>query len=83
MNLQQIVLKRYFDYYPKQSLREISENTNIQITRVFRLMNGSPMKLSEYESFENAIVQKELNATTNQQFLNLSNLSSSVIGVFQ
>lgn len=72
MNLQEIVIKRYFDHFPKQSLREISQNTNIQITRVFRLLNGSPMKLSEYESFENAIHKKELHITSSDQFLSLS-----------
>jgi hypothetical protein len=58
MSLQEITIKRYFDHYPKQSLREISANTDIQITRVFRLLNGAQMKLCEYEAFENAIAQK-------------------------
>lgn len=58
MSLQTITIKRYLDHFPKQSLREISNNTNIQITRVFRLLNGSQMKLKEYEAFERAIDQK-------------------------
>lgn len=72
MGLQDIIIKRYFDYYPKQSLRGISTNTNIQITRVFRILNGSPMKLCEYESFENAIRKKELYAPNADRFLNIS-----------
>jgi hypothetical protein len=34
------------------SLKIISEDTGIQITRVFRLFNGYEMKLSEYEVFK-------------------------------
>lgn len=60
MSLQEITIKRYFNHYPNQSLREVSANTNIQITRVFRLLNGSQMKLNEYEAFEDAINKKNI-----------------------
>lgn len=72
MNLQEIIIKRYFEYYPKHSLRQISKNTNIQITRVFRILNGSQMKLNEYESFDEAISKTKFHTTKTDQFINLS-----------
>lgn len=73
MSLQEITIKRYLEQFPNQSLREISTNTNIQITRVFRLLNGSPMKLMEYEAFERVIDQKSFqNKVTTQDFISTS-----------
>lgn len=72
MNLQEIIIKRYFEYFPKQSLREISAQTGIQITRVFRILNGSSMKLCEYEAFEEAICKIDLKSSKTELFLNLS-----------
>jgi hypothetical protein len=56
--LQQRIILQYKELYPQDTLKEISLKTNIQITRVFRLFNGSEMKLKEYESFETAIDEK-------------------------
>lgn len=39
----------------KPTLREISGDTGIQITRVFRLFNGCSMKLEEYLIFKNKL----------------------------
>lgn len=55
MNLQNAIIKQYKENYPNDKLKEISQKTNIQITRVFRILNGAEMKLSEYESFNHAI----------------------------
>lgn len=55
MSLQQNIIKSYRTVFPDDTLREIAQRTGIQLTRVFRLLNGSPMKLSEYESFHNLI----------------------------
>lgn len=55
MSLQSRILKEYRQHYPQHTLREISLQTGIQLTRVFRLMNGSSMKLEEFESFSQAI----------------------------
>lgn len=55
MCLQKTVLKQYKSIYPNDKLKDISNRTNIQITRVFRLMNGSEMKLCEYEAFEKCL----------------------------
>lgn len=55
MDLQKAVLEQYKHAYPKDTLKEISSKTNIQITRVFRLLNGSEMKISEYAAFEKCL----------------------------
>lgn len=58
MNKQQIIIQRYRQLFPQETLRETSIRTNIQITRVFRLFNGKPMKVKEFEVFENIIQKK-------------------------
>ena len=54
MSVQSIVLKQFNEKYPNAKLREISEKTGIQITRVFRILNGAEMKVSELEKFQGA-----------------------------
>lgn len=58
MSLQSRVLNEYRQKFPNHTLREISALTGIQLTRVFRLMNGAGMKLEEFEQFSEAIGQK-------------------------
>lgn len=58
MSLQNKIISRYRLFYPNQTLREVSARTGIQITRVFRLFNGKPMKVGELEAFEKAITDK-------------------------
>lgn len=58
MSLQNKTIERYRLFFPRETLREVSSRTGIQITRVFRLFNGKPMKLGEFEAFENAISAK-------------------------
>lgn len=58
MTLQKKTLQRYRQLYPQKTLREISAQTGIQITRVFRLFNGKTMKVGELEAFESAIMLK-------------------------
>ena len=62
--LQLNILKRYKEAFPKDRLKDYSFKTKIQITRVHRILNGSAMKLCEYEAFENAINQNQ--STTNE-----------------
>lgn len=50
--LEKEVIRRYRQVFPKDTLKSISEKTGIQITRVFRIMNGKPMKVRELEIFE-------------------------------
>lgn len=49
------LLKTYMELKGSPSLREISEDTGIQITRVFRIFNGSEMKLKEYLIFKRKV----------------------------
>ena len=58
MSLQNKTIQRYRQYFPQETLREISLRTGIQITRVFRLMNGKTMKVGELEAFEKAVMDK-------------------------
>ena len=60
MNYQESILKRYKETFPKHTLKNISEETGIQMTRVFRLLNGAEMKLKEYEEFERILRESSL-----------------------
>lgn len=55
MSLQKRAIQRYRQFYPQDTLKEVSTRTGIQITRVFRLFNGKPMKVKELEAFETAV----------------------------
>ncbi len=66
MKLQEKILREFQQTFPNETLRNISELTGIQLTRVFRLMNGSAMKLDEYESFL-AAIESQLPAAELQQ----------------
>lgn len=52
MDLQQSILAEFHIAYPQVTLKKASELLGIQITRVFRLLNGQEMKLKEYEKFK-------------------------------
>jgi hypothetical protein len=58
MSLQNKTIQRYRLFFPQETLREVSARTGIQITRVFRLFNGKPMKLGEFEAIEKVICEK-------------------------
>jgi hypothetical protein len=58
MSLQNKTIQRYRTIFPNDTLREISERTGIQITRIFRLLNGKTMKIVEFEAIERAIETK-------------------------
>ena len=55
---QRNILQQYLRVSSRPTLKSISQETGIQFCRVFRLLNGSPMKLSEYEKFSELVVQK-------------------------
>ncbi len=57
--LQQRILKDYYKTFPNQPIREVARTTSLHPSRVFRILNGHEMKLSEYELFESAILKKE------------------------
>lgn len=58
MSLQKLVTKRYMHLNKNPTLRNIAKDTGVQITRTFRILNGAPMKLSEYEIFNQRIREK-------------------------
>lgn len=58
MSLQNNILSRYRQFFPEETLKEVSTRTGIQITRVFRLFSGKTMKVKELEAFEAAISLK-------------------------
>lgn len=58
MELQKTILGQYVLLNEDPTLKEISSDTGIQITRVFRLLNGSTMKLSEYQVFQRKVKEK-------------------------
>lgn len=58
MDYQQNILNQYRELYGPQTIREMAAQTGIQVTRVFRLFNGSEMKLREYEIFHRLILLK-------------------------
>lgn len=58
MSYQQNILKKYREIFPKKPLRVTSQETGINLTRVFRIFNGSEMKISEFEAFENVLNNK-------------------------
>ncbi len=55
MDLQKTILKQYMLLNNNPTLKAISKDTGIQTTRVFRLFNGSTMKLSEYQIFQKKV----------------------------
>lgn len=55
MCLQNRILKEYRSIFPRFTLRETSAQTGIQLTRIFRLFNGSAMRLDEYERFHQVV----------------------------
>lgn len=50
--LEKEILRRYRKSFPNDTLKMIAAKTGIQVTRVFRIMNGKPMKVTELEIFQ-------------------------------
>lgn len=71
MSLQNKTIERYRVLFPNDTLREISQRTGIQITRVFRLLNGKTMKIIEFEAMDEAI---RLRIAENPNFSRLNEL---------
>ncbi|WP_127717770.1 hypothetical protein [Halobacteriovorax sp. HLS] len=53
--VQSSLFKKYNFLLKKSTIREISHDSGIQQTRIFRLLNGSEMKLSEYLIIKNRV----------------------------
>ncbi len=56
---QSLLLSEYMKLNNRPSFKKISEDTGIQTTRVFRLFNGSKMKLCEYQIFKLKVESKK------------------------
>ena len=52
MSLQTWVIDKYIRSTGFKTLKEISKDTGIQLTRVFRILHGKEMKLKEFEIFQ-------------------------------
>ncbi len=61
MSLQKNVLERYRHNFPNDTLREMAVRTNLQLTRVHRLLKGFDMKVEELEKIEKALTLNSLN----------------------
>lgn len=81
MNLQKKILQDYREVFGQKTFREISDMTGIQQTRVFRLFNGSAMKLSEYEVFQQMIQFRQAKRPKLLQLLKSCELSLSERGL--
>jgi predicted transcriptional regulator len=70
MNLQDSLIEKLNTTYPDITLKEISKRTGIQLTRVFRILNGYEMKVSEYERLE-SLVREKTNTSSHNEHINL------------
>ncbi|MBL6990297.1 MAG: hypothetical protein ISR65_10985 [Bacteriovoracaceae bacterium] len=57
--MQQKTIDLYLKLYDYPTFKTIAQDTGIQVTRIFRLVKGSEMKLSEYIVFQKLIKQKQ------------------------
>lgn len=55
---QKRILQQYMELSGQPTLRVVSKDTGIQLTRVFRLINGSQMRLDEYLVFRKKVQEK-------------------------
>ena len=64
MEIQNALLDKYMDLKDQPTLQTMSNETGIQKTRIFRLFNGSEMKLSEYLSFQREVIKVQGRSTS-------------------
>ena len=58
MTLQNLIIEQYQEVHGQVTLKQMSEDTGINMTRMFRLLNGSIMRVDEYQLFQNSIKRK-------------------------
>ncbi len=58
MEKQKFIIDEYLKIFNNPTIKFISNNTDIQSTRVFRLLKGHEMRISEYQKFQQAISQQ-------------------------
>ncbi|MFN8370753.1 MAG: hypothetical protein U0T83_09050 [Bacteriovoracaceae bacterium] len=68
--MQTEIIKKFKECYAGFTLKSMAEITGIQVTRLFRIINGAEMKLVEYRKFQVAILKMkiELNPTREDIF---------------
>ncbi len=64
MNFQKSILEDYLKRFKKPTLKLISEDTGIQLTRIFRIMNGAMMHLNEFEIFYKKVQEQKIEKGT-------------------
>ncbi len=69
MNLQESILKSYKDSFGHQTLAAMSTHTGLNISRLFRILNGAKMRLEEYEVFKTKIQEKKSHIGTDLEGL--------------
>jgi predicted transcriptional regulator len=74
---QQRLIVTYRGIFPKDTYRSISIKTNIQQTRLFRIFNGSEMKMSEFEIINSAI--RDYSQATHTDFQKISSRCSEIL----
>ncbi len=56
--MQTKIIKKFRELHVGMTLRTMSDITGIQVTRLFRIINGAEMKLVEYQKLQFAIHKK-------------------------
>lgn len=59
MTLQKRTLRQYMELRQNPTLKAIADETGIELTRIFRIMNGTKMRLDEWEIFNSIIVASD------------------------
>lgn len=79
--LEKEVIRRYRQIFPHDTLKVISQKTGIQITRVFRIMNGKPMKVTELEAFERILSSQCGEIKNLSEMDRLTKLAASLLSI--
>jgi len=72
MNLQESTLNQYRIIFPDHTLKQTAEQTQINLTRVFRLFNGSDMRVNELEAFNSAIHANTDKSLSDDNFIKMA-----------
>lgn len=75
MDLQKKIIAEVMRDHGRPTLKELSKLTGIQITRLFRILNGNPMKLNEYLLFQKCLT---VESSYYNQLLSPKRLTSSL-----
>jgi len=59
MELQKKLLKQYEQTFETPTLRKMSQDSGIQLTRLFRIFNGYQMKITEYEMIRKKVLERK------------------------